>query len=91
MGKLIGVLGLFSVAAGSTSCIHVKFSDSDERPFDHFATRMVGSGHIGLNVRADYRDHLALAAKEMGAKYVRGHGLFNNDMHISRSAGVNSW
>ena len=38
--------------------------------------------------RTDYREHLnSMVARDLGAKYVRGHGMFNNDMHISYSPG----
>ena len=29
--------------------------------------------------------------KDLGAKYVRGHGMFDNDMHVSYARGLNSW
>lgn len=49
---------------------------------------MVGSGHMALSLREDYRNHLRMLRRDLGAKYVRGHGLFNNDMHVAYAPGL---
>jgi xylan 1,4-beta-xylosidase len=40
----------------------------------------VGSGHAALALRADYRDYMTRVQKDIGFKYVRFHGLLNDDM-----------
>lgn len=54
----------------------------------HYETLMVGSGHMALSLREDYRNHLRMLRRDLGAKYVRGHGLFNNDMHVAYAPGL---
>ena len=44
--------------------------------------RCVGSGHMLLGTRADWREHLRLAHDELGFTGVRGHGLLDDDMSV---------
>jgi xylan 1,4-beta-xylosidase len=44
--------------------------------------RCVGSGHACLGLRAEWREHLALARRECGFEYVRFHGLLHDDMGV---------
>lgn len=41
----------------------------------------VGSGHAALALRADYAKQLTFIQENLGIKYVRFHGIFNDDMH----------
>jgi len=65
--------------------------DAGTVPFSHFFETSVGSGHISLSSRADYREHLAMAARDCGFKYVRGHGLLDDDMDVSKGPGMQSF
>lgn len=49
-------------------------------PFPKYWQRCVGSGHMLLGTRADWRHHLKLAADELGFQAIRGHGLLDDDM-----------
>ena len=69
----------------------VDLAASKQRPWSHFYSEGVSAGHIGLASRADYRQHLAMAAEKCGFKYVRGHGLLDDDVAISFAPGLNSW
>ena len=51
-------------------------------PFEHFWKRCVGSGHMLLGTRSDWRTHLKLAHDECGFTGIRGHGLFDDDMSV---------
>jgi len=44
----------------------------------------VGTGRLGLALQKEYLDHLALVQKEIGFKYIRGHGLLHDDIGIYR-------
>ncbi|MBX9243638.1 xylan 1,4-beta-xylosidase [Actinotalea ferrariae] len=44
----------------------------------------VGTGRLNLALRHDYVESLALAQREIGFRYVRGHGLLSDDMGIHR-------
>lgn len=45
----------------------------------------VGSGHATLALRTDYVEQLKRVHEELGIKYVRFHGILNDDMGIFRS------
>ena len=55
---------------------------SASTPFEHFWKRCVGSGHMLLGTRSDWRAHLKLAHDECGFTGIRGHGLFDDDMSV---------
>lgn len=44
----------------------------------------VGTGRLGLALQKEYLDHLAVIQKEIGFRYIRGHGLFHDDIGIYR-------
>eukprot|EP00041_Stephanoeca_diplocostata_P007289 m.102305 g.102305 ORF g.102305 m.102305 type:complete len:253 (-) comp16818_c2_seq9:61-819(-) len=56
---------------------------SGEEPFSHFFETSVGSGHMALTLRQDWREHVAMAARDLGVKHIRGHGLLDDDMSVS--------
>ncbi len=51
-------------------------------PFYNHVDFCVGTGRMGLALQKEYQDQLALVQKEIGFKYIRGHGLFSDDMAI---------
>lgn len=79
-----------NVAAGITGNASYTVGSATTR-FSHFFEESVGSGHIALSMRQDYRQHLAMAARDLGVKYVRGHGLLDDDMSVSLSNGRQSF
>jgi len=42
----------------------------------------VGAGRASEGLRADWQQQLTLVQKEIGFKYIRFHGLLNDDMHV---------
>jgi xylan 1,4-beta-xylosidase len=42
----------------------------------------VGTGRLDLALRADYQESLALVQKEIGFRYIRGHGLLSDGMGV---------
>jgi xylan 1,4-beta-xylosidase len=55
---------------------------SEVVPFNHYWELCVGSCHGTTALREDYRRQLEQCHKELGFKYVRFHGLFNDDMNV---------
>jgi xylan 1,4-beta-xylosidase len=55
------------------------------RSASHDAWReCIGTGRLSLALRKDYLDSLALVQKEIGFRYIRGHGLLHDDIGIFR-------
>ncbi len=54
------------------------------RPFKNRVTYCVGTGRMGLALQKEYLDHLDIVQKAIGFKYIRGHGIFCDDVGICR-------
>jgi len=54
------------------------------KPIHHFWSLCVGAGRANEGLRANWLEHLALAAKHCGFRYCRFHGLFHDDMFVYR-------
>lgn len=52
-------------------------------PFPHVWEESVGSGHMALALRADWRAQLTRAHADIGFKRVRMHGMLDDDMSVS--------
>lgn len=50
--------------------------------FPHYWELCVGSCHAATALRADWQQQLERCHKELGFRYVRFHGLFNDDMSV---------
>ena len=51
-------------------------------PFSDYWRLCVGSGHAALGLRRDWQRQLVFVRDEIGFRYVRFHGLLNDDMRI---------
>ncbi len=51
-------------------------------PFHNNVDYCVGTGRMGLALHKEYLEQLALVQKTIGFSYIRGHGLFCDDMAI---------
>ncbi|MDR0220363.1 MAG: xylan 1,4-beta-xylosidase [Lachnospiraceae bacterium] len=51
-------------------------------PFINNATYCVGTGRMNLALRHEYHEQLKKVQEEIGFSYIRGHGLFHDDMGI---------
>jgi xylan 1,4-beta-xylosidase len=47
----------------------------------------VGTGRLNLALRADYQESLARVQRDIGFRYIRGHGLLSDDMAVHRRSG----
>ncbi len=52
--------------------------------FKNNAIYCVGTGRLGLALQKEYVEHLELVQKEIHFRYIRGHGLFCDDVGIYR-------
>ncbi|NTV91149.1 MAG: beta-xylosidase, partial [Clostridiales bacterium] len=51
-------------------------------PFPHYWEQCVGSCHAYTALREDWRKQLKKCHDELGFKYIRFHGLLNDDMSV---------
>ncbi|MFP4661683.1 MAG: GH39 family glycosyl hydrolase [Halanaerobiales bacterium] len=54
------------------------------KQFKNNATYCVGTGRMGLALQKEYIDHLELVQETIKFQYIRGHGLFCDDVGIYR-------
>ncbi len=54
------------------------------KPFKNNATYCVGTGRMGLGLQKEYIDHLKIVQEAIHFRYIRGHGLFCDDVGIYR-------
>ncbi len=67
----------------ATKRIRLKVDLADTAtPFRHYYEMCVGSGHAALVLRADWQAQLRKCREELGFRYVRFHGLLNDDMSV---------
>jgi xylan 1,4-beta-xylosidase len=52
------------------------------RTLDHYWELCVGSCHAATALRADWQEQMTRCHRELGFRYVRFHGLFNDDMNV---------
>lgn len=57
------------------------------KPLPHFWEMCVGSCHAATALREDYREQLTKCHRELGFRYVRFHGLFDDDMSVLTAKG----
>eukprot|EP00927_Polykrikos_kofoidii_P015794 TRINITY_DN1706_c0_g1_i1.p1 TRINITY_DN1706_c0_g1~~TRINITY_DN1706_c0_g1_i1.p1 ORF type:complete len:504 (+),score=39.34 TRINITY_DN1706_c0_g1_i1:67-1578(+) len=65
--------------------------DGPASPFPHTWEESVGSGHMVLALRSDYREQLRRCHDELGFKRVRMHGMMDDEMSTSLGPGWNSY
>lgn len=53
-----------------------------EIPFFNHVDDCIGTGRLGLALQEEYLKNLEFVQKEIGFRYIRGHGLFCRDMAI---------
>lgn len=57
-----------------------------ERPLRHIWSVCVGAGRANEALRADWQSHFREAVTTLGARYVRFHGVFHDDMFVYRTS-----
>ena len=58
--------------------------NGERRPVDRYWEMMVGSCHAATALREDYRAQLRQCRHDIGFRYMRFHGLFNDDMSVAK-------
>ena len=80
---LLAITAAAAAAASNAATVTVDLPGSGAgTAFPHFWERCVGSGHLALGTRADWRQHLRRAVDELGFQAIRAHGVFDDDMSI---------
>jgi xylan 1,4-beta-xylosidase len=59
-------------------------------PFPHYWEQCVGSCHAVMGLRSDWREQLEKSHRELGFRYVRFHGLLNDEMSVCTKES-NAW
>lgn len=59
-----------------------KIKCSDSAVFNNNATFCIGTGRMNLALRHEYHNQLKKVQEDIGFSYIRGHGLFCDDMAI---------
>lgn len=80
-----------SVRTGQVGTAAFTVGASSTEHFSHFYETCVGSGHMSLTLREDWRTHIRMAAKDLGVKHIRGHGLLDDDMSVSYAYGKHAF
>ena len=62
--------------------LHIAVDAHSSAPFTNNAAFCVGTGRMGLALHKEYLDQLAMAQELAHFRYIRGHGLFCDDMAI---------
>lgn len=62
--------------------IDVRIKKDDSVPFHNKACYCIGTGRMNLALRHEYHKQLEKVQNEIGFSYIRGHGLFCDDMAI---------
>ncbi|WP_261765666.1 GH39 family glycosyl hydrolase [Actinotalea fermentans] len=57
----------------------------DDAPLRHVWNACVGAGRANEALRADWQEHFREAVSVLGARYVRFHGLYHDDMFVYRA------
>ncbi|MCQ2506589.1 MAG: glycosyl hydrolase [Lachnospiraceae bacterium] len=60
----------------------IKVKEGDKALFNNHADFCIGTGRMGLALQEEYQKQLAYVQDIIGFKYIRGHGLFSDDMAI---------
>ncbi len=80
-----GIMGgvLLEKARGLEECMSVKKIDvGNEIRFNNNVDYCVGTGRMGLALQKEYMEQLKFVQEGIGFSYIRGHGLFSDDMAI---------
>ncbi|MBN2222465.1 MAG: xylan 1,4-beta-xylosidase, partial [Vallitaleaceae bacterium] len=63
----------------------IRIHKESKIPFENKATYCIGTGRMGLALQKEYYEQLSKVQEEIGFSYIRGHGLFCDDMAIYQS------
>ena len=81
-GLVVAALQLLPALASAGSAASYSIGAATTH-FPHHWEECVGSGHASLTLRADWRNHLTRARRDLGVKRTRFHGLLDDDFSMS--------
>ncbi len=61
---------------------YYEIGENASASFRNHVNYCIGTGRMGLALQKEYMNQLALVQEEIGFQYIRGHGLFTDDMAI---------
>lgn len=64
--------------------IQITVSNDKKRSLSNAWKKCIGTGRLGLALRKEYLDALKQVQQDIGFEYIRGHGLFSDDVGIYR-------
>src|SRR5690242_13517888 len=67
------------------SLLAIDGEECTEVALRHVWNACLGAGRANEALRADWQDHFREAVTVLGARYVRFHGLFHDDMFVYRA------
>src|SRR3954462_9132111 len=87
------VLALLTGARGASATDYTLTVDGGKEVSGnpHFWSAAFGTGKAKLALRADWQTHYKLGNRELGAERVRGHGILNDEMGLSKGSASSSW
>lgn len=74
------------MSAPTTSVFAIDGRTATEQPLRHIWNECVGAGRANEALRADWQAHFREAVTTLGARYVRFHGVFHDDMFVYRAS-----
>ncbi|WP_246012194.1 GH39 family glycosyl hydrolase [Myceligenerans xiligouense] len=72
-------------AAPPSATLRIDGTEPAEVPLRHIWNECVGAGRAHEALRADWQEHFREAVGVLGARYVRFHGVFHDDMFVYRT------
>ena len=60
----------------------ITLNPSAEVPFHNITDSCIGTGRLGLGLMREYQEELEYVQDQIGFEYIRGHGLFCDDLGI---------
>jgi xylan 1,4-beta-xylosidase len=87
LAAVLAGMGLSVAAANETSRLISADLQQTNGPLNTMFKFCVGAGRANEGLRADWQRQLACAHRECGFKFIRMHGLFDDDMGVYRDWG----
>eukprot|EP01083_Nonionella_stella_P072022 193908_1 len=80
---------LITMCFGTSQDWKVDLDHAETSPFYYYWDKCVGSGHAALMLRKDWRTYMKQGVDTIGFKYVRAHGILDDD--VGAVNGINDY
>ncbi|GAB3168442.1 cellulase family glycosylhydrolase [Myceligenerans halotolerans] len=77
--------GMPGHATPPQAALRIDGAEPVERALQHIWNECVGAGRAHEALRADWQEHFREVVRVLGARYVRFHGVFHDDMFVYRT------